>query len=181
MPDSFPVQAYTDIRPTLQTGDVVTFIGDSLLSRAIRICAPGGSHTAMVFRVPGYGSVMLWEALEFGLQLRRMRHRISNYPGRVLVSRLDAPESVRTDMGRMMLAFLGSDTRYDWLSLFRNAWRRVRLNMSRGFCSESAQYVLMQHHQIPFNYEAMTPGELLAALPNTIQLAPYSAESEAQG
>jgi hypothetical protein len=84
-------------------------------------------------------------------------------------------------MGRMMLAFLGADTRYDWLSLFRNAWRRVRLNMSRGFCSESAQYVLMQHRQVAFTYDAMTPGELLAVLPDTIQLAPYSAGSEAQG
>lgn len=182
MPDAnFPVHSYTDIRPTLQTGDVVTFVGDSLLSRAIRLFAPGGSHTALVFRVPGYESVMLWEALEFGLQLRRMRLRISNYPGKVLVSRLHAPASVRADMGRMMLSFLGGDTRYDWLSLFRNIWRRVRLNMSRGFCSESAQYVLMQHRQIPFSYTAMTPGDLLAALPGTIQLAPYSAESEAQG
>ncbi|MFU2208172.1 hypothetical protein [Solidesulfovibrio sp. C21] len=63
-------------------------------------------------------------------------------------------------------------------SLFANVRRRVALNMKRGFCSETAQYLLTMAGVMSPQAEAMTPGELRQALGHEVTLAAYTADCE---
>jgi hypothetical protein len=173
------LQTYPTVRPKLVSGHVVTFEGSDLLSRAIRFFAPGGSHTAMVLRLADCAdTVFLIEALEHGPTLTRMSRRISNYDGRVHIQMPDLTRTQQRALTAMALRLLGARVGYDYPSLFANVRRRVALNMRRGFCSETAQYLLTMAGVMPPQAEAMTPGELRQALGHEVTLAAYTADCE---
>lgn len=171
---------YPAVRPKLVSGHVVTFEGSDLLSRAIRLFAPGGSHTAMILRLTDCpDTVFLIEALEHGPTLTRMSRRISNYNGRVHIQMPTVTTRQQQAVTAMALRLLGARVGYDYRSLFRNIRRRVALNMRQGFCSETAQYLLTQACVMPPQEVAMTPGELRKALGHEVTLAAYTADAEA--
>lgn len=170
---------YPAIRPKLATGHVVTFEGSDLLSRAIRFFAPGGSHTAMVLRLADCpDTVFLLEALEHGPTLTRMSRRISNYRGQVHVQMPVITTRQQQAVAAMALRLLGARVGYDYPSLVRQARRRVAMNMKRGFCSETVQYLLTHACVMPPQLDAMTPGELRRALGCEVTLAAYTADCE---
>lgn len=170
---------YPEARDGFQTGDVVTFDGDHLLGWAIRYFAGPGTHTAMVVRLQDApGRLFLLEALEHGLALTRMSRRISNYNGRVFVSKAPATDQQRAKMAGLALCLLGSQVRYDYLSLFRNAFRRIPLSMSRGYCTESVQYIHQAAGVLTPQATAMVPGDYLRQPWETVQLAAYTEEGE---
>lgn len=170
---------YPDVRPKLVSGHVVTFEGSDLLSWAIRFFAPGGSHTAMVLRLTDCpDTVFLLESLEHGPTLTRMSRRISNYRGRVHLQMPDISKRQQQAVTAMALRLLGARVGYDYPSLVRQVRRRVAMNMKRGFCSETVQYLLTHACVMPPQLEAMTPGELRRALGCEVTLAAYTADAE---
>lgn len=176
---NFPILTYPEAREQFLTGDVVTFDGDHLLGRAIRFFAGPGTHTAMVVRLQDApGRLFLLEALEYGLALTRMSRRISNYQGRVYVTTPPATNGQPAKMAELALCLLGSRVRYDFLSLFRCAVRRVPLSMARGYCTESIQYIHQAAGVFPPQSTAMVPGDYLRQPWPTIQLAAYTEEGE---
>lgn len=176
---AWPVVTYPVAREGFLTGDVVTFDGDHLLGRAIRLFAGPGTHTAMVVRLQDApGRLFLLEALEHGLALTRMSSRISNYQGRVYVSAAPATDVQRGKMAELALCLLGSRVRYDYLSLFRNAVRRVPLSMGRGYCTESVQYIHQAAGVLTPQTTAMVPNDYLRQPWETVQLAAYTQEGE---
>lgn len=170
---------YPAARYMLHTGCVVTFDGGDLLSRAIKFFAPGGSHTAMVLRLKDCpDTILLFESLEHGPTITRMSRRISNYNGQVHISIPTTSAEQEKATSAMALRMLGSRIGYDYPSLFRQIGKKVALNMKRGFCSESVQYILSHAGVLPPQLDAMTPGELRNAIGNEITLAPYTADCE---
>lgn len=171
--------SYPAIRPQFVTGHVVTFEGNDLLSRAIKFFAPGGSHTAMILRLTDCpDTVFLFEALEHGPTITRMSKRISNYNGLVHVSMPAISDRQQQAIAAMALRLLGMRVGYDYPSLFRQIGKKVAMNMKRGFCSETAQYILTHACVLPPQIEAMTPGELRDALGNEVTLCAYTADCE---
>lgn len=175
-----PLVLYPDIRSSLQSGDVVTFDGDGLVSRAIRYFSGVGTHTAMVFRSRDCpGVVFLLESLEHGPVITRMSRRISNYAGRIFVTRIPATAEQRDSISRLAMLINSARIAYDYPSLFANARRRVALSLSRGFCSETVQYIHTQAGVLHPELFAMTPHDFLQLGWPTLLLASYSLDSEA--
>ena len=173
---------YPSIRPLLRTGHVVTFEGISLLSRAIKFFAPGGSHTAMVLRLTDCpDTVFLFEALEHGPDITAMSARISDYDGLVHIGMPPVTREQQKKIAAMCLRLKAKRIGYDYDSLFKNARRRVALNMHRGFCSETAQYLLTEAGVLQPQELAMTPGELRKAVGHEITLSTFTAGVEAVG
>lgn len=170
---------YPAARYRLRTGDVVTFDGNDMISRAIKFFAPGGSHTAMILRLTDcQDTILLFESLEHGPTITRMSRRISNYNGQIHISLPTRTVEQEKAIAAMALRMLGSRIGYDYTSLFRQVRKRVAINMKRGFCSESVQYILSHAGVMPSQLDAMTPGELRDALGNEITLAPYTVDCE---
>lgn len=170
---------YDAIRPKLVSGHVITYDGSNLLSRAIKFFAKGGSHTAMVLRISDCpDTVFCIEALEDGPVLTRLSKQISNYNGIVHIQMPTITEQQQAAITAMSLRLIGSRIGYDYPSLFANIRKRVVLNMKRGFCSETAQYILTMVGVLPPQLDAMTPGELREALGHEVTLAPYTAACE---
>jgi hypothetical protein len=173
------LMTYPDARYLMRTGAVVTFDGNDLLSRAIKFFAPKGSHTAMILRLTDCpDTILLFESLEHGPTITRMSRRISNYSGLIHVSMPAMSIPQEKLIAAMALRMLGSRIGYDYPSLFRQIRKRVALNMTKGFCSETIQYLLSHAGVLPPQIDAMTPGELRDALGHEITLAPYTADCE---
>ena len=172
---------YPGLRPALQSGDVVTFDGDTLLGMAIRHFAGRGSHTAMVLRIANVPErIFLLEALEHGLTLTRMSKRISNYRGRVYVTKAPSTTYQRQAIVEIALNMLGAQVKYDYLSLFLNAMHRVPVRMDHGYCTESVQYILTQAGVMEPQPLAMVPNDFLLLDWPQYELAAYSMDSEGQ-
>lgn len=173
------IYTYPSIREHLRTGHVVTFDGDDLLSKAIKLFAKGGSHSAMVLRLTDCpDTLFLYESLEHGPTITRMSKRISNYNGLIHISMPTLAYKDCECIAATALRLLGSRIGYDYPSLFRQIGKRVALNMKRGFCSETIQYILAHAGVLPPQLDAMTPGELRAALSPEVTLCAYTSESE---
>ncbi len=168
---------YPAIRPTLKSGDIVTWVGSGLLSRAILHFRPGGSHTSMIVIL--YGRVFLVEALEHGVSLRLASARFSNYAGDILVHRLDSSTEQQAHMTQIALALVGANLEYGYLTLFKLALGQVRSVMATPVCSQTAAYVLSECGVIPPQAGVVSPGELAALLPQPVRLAPYTLMAEA--
>jgi hypothetical protein len=108
---------YSDIRGSLETGDIVLFSGKGGISSAIKwFTASGWSHVGMVLRLPEWNMVLLWESTTLGnlkdvtdrkakqgVQLVALSERVATYKGEVSVRHLKVN---RTDhMKRALLDF----------------------------------------------------------------------------
>jgi len=163
---------YEALRPTLTTGDIVTWLGADMLSRAIEHYRPGGSHTSMV--VVEHGHVFLVEALAHGPSLRLASARFSNYNGDIFIHRIPTTPSQEECLATNALVFVGEDPGYGFLTLFKLAWGKVRNVMTTPVCSQTAAYFLAEQGLIPPQCNVVSPGELAALLPAPVRLAPYT-------
>ena len=94
---------YEEIRPRLQTGDVILFSGRGIISDTIRaITRSRWSHVGLVYCVPERDLVLSWESTTLcplsdvdagravkGVQLVPLSARVATYPGQVAVRLLD--------------------------------------------------------------------------------------------
>lgn len=169
------VIAYEHLRPELDVF-VVTWLGDSLLSRVIRQCKPGGSHSSLGLRL--YGSIMLVEAMAEGVVLNRGSDRFSGFDGDILIHPLQL-SSVRSDaLKNTALKLVSAHIGYGYRTLCALAWRKVRICMRRPVCSQTVAYIAGLHSIIPLQDHVLSPGELRALLPAPWRLAPYTKEAD---
>ncbi len=166
---------YEQLRPDLDVF-VVTWVGASLLSRAIRHFAPGGSHSSLGVNL--YGSIMLVEAMELGVEPNRASDRFDDYSGDILIHPIPVPRRVSDSIKATALKMCGSHLRYGYRTLFALAWRGVRNSMRRPICSQTVAYILAKHGVIAPQDHVISPGELRAILPAPWRLAPYSKEAD---
>lgn len=166
---------YAELRPCLDVF-VVTWVGDSPLSRSIRHFAPGGSHSSLGLNL--YGTIMLVEAMAEGVVPNRASDRFDDFDGDILIHPLDLAPQVADGVKRTALNLVGAHLKYGFRTLLELAWRSVRNTMRAPVCSQTVAYVLAEHGIIPPQSRVITPGELRALLPTPWKLAPYSKEAE---
>lgn len=166
---------YARLRPSLDVF-AVTWLGDNLLSRAIKRFKPGGSHSSLGLNL--YGTVMLVEAMQLGVEPNRASDRFSNYDGDILIHPIEVPADVASAIKATALKLCGAHVRYGYRALVALAWRKVRNCMRRPVCSQTTAYILGEHGVIPPQIDVISPGELRALLPAPWRLAPYTKEAD---
>lgn len=124
---------YSEIRDSLDTGDLVLFDGRGAISTLIRYWTGNKSHIGMVVRLRDLG-VMLWESTTLtvgnihdaltgevrkGVQLVPLSERLRLYDGRVSIRRLTATRSddLRARLGAMREEWKGRPYERDKLSM----------------------------------------------------------------
>jgi hypothetical protein len=148
-----PLPAFEELKPRLDSGDVLLFGGDSRLSRRIeRFTHCGWSHVALVARANASGPPLLWEAtldtdlpdvmtqrIKAGVKLYLLEHWITYYAGETAIRPLQVE---RTEMMRAALLDFYQEARgrpYEQkrLQIVRAGRRRNRTkDLSSFFCSE---------------------------------------------
>ncbi|NDY56321.1 hypothetical protein G3N56_06135 [Desulfovibrio sulfodismutans] len=174
-PETLGDITYAALRPTLDVF-VVTWIGDSPLSRAIRHFAPGGSHTSIGLRL--YGSLFLAEAMIDGFVLSRASRRFHAYDGEILIHPLDLTPDQAEAAKQLALNLISARLGYGFRTLLALAWRTVRMTMRRPVCSQAGTYILVEAGVIPPQFTVLSPGGLRFLLPRPWRLAPYSKEGD---
>lgn len=176
---SFPAErgtvTYEALRPSLDVF-AVTWVGDSPLSRAIQHFRPGGSHSSLGLNL--FGSIMLVEAMELGIEPNRASQRFDDYDGDILIHPIGVSADVADAIKATALKLCGSHVRYGYRTLLALAWRSVRNTMARPVCSQTVAYILGKHGVLPPQDKVLSPGELRALLPRPWKLAPYSKEAD---
>lgn len=147
---------YRDIRPKLNTGDIVLFSGKGGISDGIKwFTGSDWSHVGMVFNIPQMNIVLLWESTTLsnlkdvldkkakrGVQLVPLKERVDTYKGAIAVRQLQVNRTPR--MMEALLAFRGEvrDRPYEQskLELIQSAYDgwlgENREDLSSLFCSE---------------------------------------------
>jgi hypothetical protein len=149
--------AFDQLRPTLDSGDVLLFAGESRFSLAIkRLTGSHWSHSALVARSHAGGPLLLWEAtldtdladvatheIASGVHLYDLEHWIRHYGGETVIRPLRVE---RTDaMRAALLAFYcearGRPYERNRLELLRAVYdgplgRNRREDLTSFFCSE---------------------------------------------
>ena len=176
---------YEVMRPSLRTGDIVLWKGNGLLSRAIRIWSKY-SHASLVVRFDPSADgailgeqVFLIEALEGGLEFRRMSSRIRGYDGDVHVLQPFMPDHSRLAVFNFAFSRLADGVGYDYGGLIANIFGRVSSDARRYFCSEFAYAALAQCGVVEKREKAPRPGDLPEwIIGKLLELAPYTGAGE---
>lgn len=132
---------YNSVKAQMQTGDLLMWGGDNLISKAIRWRTLSEySHASLVIRLAEYegteGRRFTTEALADGIVLNILSSRLENYNGRVWWFPLDEEKChvPRSRVGECALSFIG--TPYDYQSILRLCMKRVSTELNKLFCSE---------------------------------------------
>ena len=133
------LDTYLEVRDKMRTGDEITFAGDDLVGRIIRL-ATKRSHVAKVIRLYDYDvnekRVYILEAHGIhGISLHLLSERLKEYNGKAWWQPLRPEfEPVRKHIGAWSFMQLGK--KYDVIGLFKNALSRVSEGLRALFCSE---------------------------------------------
>jgi len=173
---SAPLQTYPELRPKLlDSVALVTWLGDGALPDAIKHFKPGGSHSSICFGL--YGSLYLAEALADGFDLSVASERFSAYDGAIYLQILPLTPDQQRILMRTMMQMLAKRLRYGYWTLLQLAWRKVKMVMTSGVCSQDAEYILAEAGVIPPQTDVLSPGELKTLLEargvEAGQMAPY--------
>jgi hypothetical protein len=149
--------AFAELRPTLDSGDVLLFSGDSRFSNKIkRLTRSHWSHSALVARPSAGGPLLLWEAtldtdladvvtyeIAPGVNLYDLEQWISHYGGETAIRplRVERTEAMRAALLAFYYEARGRPYERNRLELFRAAYGgRIAANnkedLSSFFCSE---------------------------------------------
>lgn len=160
---------YYKVRPKMGSGDLMEFASHGFIGNAIRFFTKKDvNHTAIVWHVDEFKRVrdrkFIMEALDFGIELNLMSCRLKEYKGDVYWYPLkEEYHPLRDEVASVCLLAEGrtDEIRYDYLSLFRNMWTKVSVDVKKNsFCSEFAQWALQGAKILsPPLEKALRPGE----------------------
>lgn len=131
---------YYTWRDDLKTGDCLLYSSRSVIGWLIRLFSRATvNHAGLVIRLAEFGDLkdrrFTLEALEYGIVLRLLSKRLEKYSGKVWWYALK-PEFDEARDAIAEWALLNVGTKYDYGSLFRQAFMRVSVNAKKFFCSE---------------------------------------------
>jgi hypothetical protein len=148
---------FGELRPTLDSGDVLLFAGESRFSRGIkRLTRSHWSHAALVARPRAGGPLLLWEAtldtdlpdvatheIAPGVNLYDLEHWIRHYGGETAIRPLSASrtDAMRGALLDFYLEARGRPYERNRLELFRSVYdgplgRNRKEDLTSYFCSE---------------------------------------------
>lgn len=150
------MEAYENIRPRLNTGDIVLFSGKGGISAGIKwFTQSKWSHVGMVLRLPEWDAVLIWESTNLddvaeiesgkarkGVQIVPLSERLRKYPGETSIRLLEmerTPEMLK-ELSLLRAEVKGRPYETDKLELFKAAYEgpfgdNVE-DLSSLFCSE---------------------------------------------
>jgi hypothetical protein len=149
--------AFAELKPTLDSGDVLLFAGESRFSRRIkRLTGSHWSHSALVARPQGGGPLLLWEAtldtdladvatreIAPGVCLYDLEHWIRHYGGETAIRplRVERTEEMRAALLAFYMEARGRPYERNRLELFRSVYdgplgRNRKEDLTGYFCSE---------------------------------------------
>src|SRR5262245_9664253 len=149
--------AYDELRPTLDSGDVLLFAGESRFSRGIkRLTRSHWSHSALVARPHAGGPLLLWEAtldtvladvatheIASGVHLYDLERWIRHYGGETVIRplRVERTETMRAALLAFYDEARGRPYERNRLELFRSVYdgplgQNRKEDLTSFFCSE---------------------------------------------
>lgn len=147
---------YREVRPDIDTGDLVLFSGKGGVSVGIRwVTRSRWSHVGMALRVPEWNIILLWEATPFsnvpdvesgrlrqGVQLTPLSEQLKRYEGTAAIRHLHVhrtPEMLSA-LQNYRKEVKGRPYEQSRLELIRSAWDGPfganKEDLSSLFCSE---------------------------------------------
>ena len=162
------LDTYKIFRHLMNNGDLLEFSSFSTIGKMIRaLTRRDVNHTALVWSVDEFKSIkdrrFIMEALSEGLELNLISARLKDYKGDVYwYSLKEEYGEYRDAVASICLLAEGrtKEIRYDYLSLFRNAYKKVSVDVEKySFCSEFAQWVLEESGILKKQNKALRPGE----------------------
>ena len=162
-----PLLTYNKYRDEIKTGDLIEFASDTLLGKIIRFGSRQEvNHTAFAWKLDSYSQItdrlFLLEALNAGLEWNSLSGRLASFKGKVYWSQLVVDNATREQMLAIAVqkaTQIREKKRYDYLSLFRNAYKYVNINERAWFCSEFYHYLLISIGLLPHGEKARRPGQ----------------------
>lgn len=129
---------YNTVRHKMRTGDLILWSSNTILGWLIqKFTKSDVNHASLVIKFNQYDKerVYVLEALAGGVVLRALSERLENHKGRARWYGTK-PEfsNLTTHVGAMALMKVG--TKYDYKSLFKQAFSRVSADARAFFCSE---------------------------------------------
>jgi hypothetical protein len=149
--------AFEELRPTLDSGDVLLFSGESRFSRGIkRLTGSHWSHSALVARPRAGGPLLLWEAtldtdladvatheIAPGVHLYDLEHWLHHYGGETAIRplRVERTEAMRAALLTFYYEARGRPYERNRLELFRSVYdgplgENRKADLTSFFCSE---------------------------------------------
>lgn len=126
---------YHQNRDKMQTGDLLQFSGNGIISKIIKLRTGKFSHSSLVMNFNEYGRRMTMTAEPRGVYPVLLSEYLGEYNGRVWWYPLvDEWEVRRRGIGGRALDMSGIG--YDYGSLFKQALLKVSANTRKLFCSE---------------------------------------------
>ena len=148
--------SYNKIRGKLKTGDIVLYAGKGNVSTLIKaVTVSRWSHVGMVFLVPQFDFVTVWESttqsnvkdlvsgeIRKGVQFFPLSDRVRTYSGEIAVRRLkdvDMEEKL-ADLDALRMELRGRPYEQNYAELFKSAYNFLgsanEEDLSSIFCSE---------------------------------------------
>jgi len=158
---------YKLLRQYIDTGDCLEFKGVHPISRMIRWrTGEPVNHTAMCFKYVLQGDseprITISEAVDDGVQPSFLSRVLDGYGGKVYLVRLHIwNKPYKLDLAKAMLSLEGIN--YDYTSIFKLLFKRVKMSRHKLFCSESIQAAAIKAKLVSEDCNggvAIVPGEL---------------------
>lgn len=149
--------AWFEMKPTLDTGDILLFAGESRFSKGIkRLTSSRWSHSALVARARPDGPLLLWEAtldtdlpdittheMSSGVNLYDLEHWIRHYGGETVIRqlRVERTDAMRAALLEFYHEARGRPYERNRLELFRAVYdgplgKNKSEDCTSFFCSE---------------------------------------------
>ena len=147
---------YLEIRPRLDTGDIVLFSGESFVSKIIKWGTKSNwSHVGMVIKIPVWDFVLLFESTTLntlldlttdrpvkGVQIVPLSHRISTYEGQIGIRllQIERTKKMLEDLTAFCVEMRGVPYEKNKIELLKAAYDgwlgENKENLSSVACSE---------------------------------------------
>jgi hypothetical protein len=136
---------YTKVRPEMKTGDHLGWRSNSAIGYFIRVFSRGDiNHSSIVIKVDGVNDHRFdLGANKKAVELHKLSWMLREYRGEVWWYPLKDEYEERRQLIEQA-AFKLIDIGYDYNSLIKNMVGRVSTNMSKLFCSETYNLIMLQ-------------------------------------
>lgn len=129
---------YRSWRRHIWTGDLLEWDSETILGSGIQwFTGKDVNHTSQVIRYTNFDKERVYnlEALQPGVYPNLLSHRLENFRGRVYWLQLNPEfDQYRPAIAREGMKYVGR--KYDYRSLFQQAFSRVSADADAFFCSE---------------------------------------------
>lgn len=159
---------YRDLRPWIDTGDIILWKGNSVISRLIRLFSVY-SHASLVVRMNDFvgDKVCTIEAEWPRMNPARLSDELRMYNGRAYLYKTTIDGAQREDMKSFAMQKLFEGIQYDVGGVLLNLLGIVSLNAAKYYCSEFVTDCYCHVHALDTTI-ALRPGDIPEYIKGTL-------------